>query len=266
MLVVGTVGAFYVWTGQNNLRAHEGLAALAVWSGLSGLEMVEISKGAFLMGSPDTEQYRNEGPQHTVNIRAFSMGKTEVTFAEYFWFAKATERNLPSDNGWGRGNRPVIYVTWGDANAYAEWLSEQAGEKYRLPTEAEWEYAARAGKQAKFSFGNDEAILGEYAWYRANSIGRTHEVGTREPNQWGLRDMHGNVGEWVQDCWNESYESAPDDERAWQAEEDGGVCRRRVFRGGSWVNDPRSLRSSRRDRLSAGNTTDDLGFRLAKDE
>ena len=148
---------------------------------------------------------------------------------------------------------------------YAAWLKERTKKDYRLPSEAEWEYAARAGTQTEFSFGGDAAMLGEYAWFNGNSAGKTHEVGTLKANPWGLHDMHGNVWEWVQDCWHPNYENAPDDGRAWEAE-DGRSCGQRVIRGGSWANDPRGLRSSNRLRFLADDRASNLGFRLAQDK
>jgi formylglycine-generating enzyme required for sulfatase activity len=227
--------------------------------------MVRIEPGTFLMGSAEGEGYADERPRHEVRIaRPFGMGRYPVTFEEYDAFAKATKRDLPGDQGWGRGRRPVIIVSWGNAVAYAQWLSEQTGRRYRLPSEAEWEYAARAGSQTRWSFGNEEGELGKYAWYSENSGRQTHPVGKKEPNPWGLYDVHGNVWEWVQDCWHESCQGAPNDGNAW-LEAGGGNCGRRVVRGGSWYDDPGTLRSATRTRLETVARISDLGFRLAQD-
>ncbi len=160
-------------------------------------EMVRIPAGEFLMGSPEDENGRwgDEGPQHKVQVETFAIGKYEVTFDEYDLFCEATNREKPDDNGWGRGKRPVINISWYDAAEYAKWLSEQTGKKFRLPTEEEWEYACRAGTTgSRFCQDNE---LSEYAWYYMNSDGRTHPVGEKKPNPWGLYDMLGNVWEWT---------------------------------------------------------------------
>jgi len=228
-------------------------------------EMVRIEPGSFLMGSAEGEGYDVERPQHEVRIaRPFGIGRYPVTFEKYDAFAKATQRELPGDQGWGRERRPVISVSWEDAVAYAQWLSEQTEKSYRLPTEAEWEYAARAGTSTAWSFGDDKQTLHEFAWYSKNAEGKTHPVGEKAANPWDLHDVHGNVWEWVQDCWHGGYEGAPKDGSAW-LEADGGNCGLRVVRGGSWNDEPVLLRSPDRFRLNAGNRNFDLGFRLAQD-
>jgi len=196
------------------------------------------------MGSPEDEpgRWQDEGPQHEVEVKAFSIGKYEVTFEEYDLFCEATGEKKPDDNGWGRGNRPVINVSWNDAVAYCEWLSEQTGEHYRLPTEAEWEYACRAGTQTRYSFGDDESQLGDYAWFDNNSDNQTHPVGEKLPNPWGLYDMHGNV--WELTCPGKD-----------------GPC---VLRGGSWSADPRWVRGAARPRAVPHYGYGAGGFRLAR--
>ena len=144
----------------------------------------------------------------------------------------------------------MINVSWDDAQAYVAWLSKETGQPYRLLSEAEWEYAARAGTTTRYSWGDDPPTP-EQANFGRN-VGKTTEVGTYPPNPWGLHDMHGNVWEWVEDCWNESYQGAPSDGSAWTS----GDCSRRVLRGGSWVNDPEYLRSADR-----GGTTPTTGQR-----
>ena len=232
-------------------------------------EMVRIPPGKFLMGSHETEAGRDadEGPQHEVTIRySFEIGKYAVTFDEYDVFAKVTQRKLPDDHGWERSKRPVINVSWSDAQAYVKWLSEQTGKQYRLPTEAEWEYAARAGTQTRYWWGD------EIGKNNANCTGcgsewdnqQTAPVGSFKANALGLHDTAGNVWEWTQDCWHKNYSGAPADGSAW-LEKGGGDCNRRMVRGGSWGSGPRSLRSAFR----FGNNTDDvdyfLGFRIARD-
>jgi len=207
---------------------------------------------------------KEEGPQHEVILRAFAIGKYPVTFEEFDKFAATTGRSLPRDWGWHRGIHPVIDVSWKDAAAYAKWLSEQTGKCYRLPSEAEWEYACRAGTRTPWSFGDKHADLAQCAWYWENSDERPHPVGEKNPNPWGLHDVHGNVWEWVQDCWHDNYEGAPTDGSAWKETNDGD-CSQRVVRGGSWGSAPGPLRSADRDRANAGARNGNLGFRLAQD-
>ena len=202
-----------------------------------------------------------EKPVHEVRVEAFELSKYEVTFEEYDRFVAATGRRAPGDRSWGRGRRPVINVSWKDAVAYTQWLSVKTGERYRLPSEAEWEYAVRAGSTTAFTWGDDSGHN------RANCHGcrsewdnkKTAPVGSFSPNGWGLHDMHGNVSEWVQDCWNFSYRGVSADASAWET----GDCERRVLRGGSWYDPPGNLRSARR-RFSAGRRYDYLGFRVAR--
>ncbi len=235
-------------------------------------EMVSIRAGCFQMGSPASEPQRfsDEGPQHKVCLKAFEIGKTEVTFTQYDAFAEATGRKKPGDEGWGRGNLPVIHVGWEDAVAYAHWLSELTGQTYRLPSEAEWEYAARAGTETPFWTGR--CINGDQANYDGrydyNSCGaktgvfrgKTVPVGSSPANPWGLHDVHGNVWEWVQDRWHRNYKGAPADGSAW----DRGDASARVLRGASWENVPWGLRSACRSRGSLGLRDGDTGFRLAR--
>lgn len=243
-------------------------------SGGNGPEMVEIPAGTFIMGSPESEpgRYSDEGPQRKVQVRSFALGKTEVTFDDYDRFAHATRRKRPADQGWGRGNRPVINVSLIDVLDYAEWLSEETGKRYRLPTEAEWEYAARAGTTTPFSTGDcintDQANYAgehEYADCRRakTDIFRktTMEVGSLQPNPWGLHDVHGNVWERVQDCYVDTYEGAPTDATPRDVK---GKCETWVLRGGSWNDQPRSVRSA--DRISAKSwlISSTVGFRLAR--
>lgn len=227
-------------------------------------EMVVMPAGSFQMGCVSGRgcEY-NELPVHSVRIESFELSKYEVTFEEYDAFTDATGRERADDEGWGRVRRPVINVSWHDAVAYTQWLSEQTGETYRLPSEAEWEYAARAGSTTKYSWGND---IGHN---RANCYGcgsrwdddnQTAPVGSFSANRWGLYDMHGNVSEWVQDCWNWNYRGAPYDESAWES----GDRSVRVFRGGSWHDLPVGLRSADRERTRPVVQGYGLGFRVAR--
>jgi formylglycine-generating enzyme required for sulfatase activity len=230
--------------------------------------MVVVPAGSFTMGSPASEAGRtnDEGPHRTVTIRQpFALGKFEVTFAE--WEACVAHggcpgNRSPGDGGWGKGQQPVINVSWDDAKQYVAWLSKKTGKSYRLLTEAEWEYAARAGGGGRWTFGDDEWRLVEYGWYSANSGIATQPVGGKAANAFGLHDMHGNVWEWVEDCWHDSYNGAPSDGAAWTTACTDGS--RRVLRGGSWELSPQNLRSA----LRFWNSTDfrdfNLGFRVGR--
>ena len=225
-------------------------------------QMVVIPAGSFMMGSPESEEgrYDGEGPAHRVEIgEPLAVGVYEVTFEE--WDACVAAGGCggyrPGDRGWGRGKRPVINVSWEDADSYVRWLSRKTGEEYRLLSEAEWEYAARAGTRTRYSFG--DAITESDANYGGN-IGKTQPAGSYRANGYGLYDMHGNVYEWVEDCWNGSYRGAPTDGKAWKS----GDCSRRVLRGGSWNFNPRNLRSANRNWFVTGIRSSNFGFRVAR--
>jgi formylglycine-generating enzyme required for sulfatase activity len=191
-------------------------------------------------------------------MTTFVIGKYEVTFEE--WDACVADGGCtrkPDDQGWGRGRRPVINVSWEDAQAYIAWLKKQTGKPYRLPSEAEWEYAARAGTTTRYRWG--DAIPPENANYGGN-VGQTTEVGRYPANVWGLHDTSGNVWEWVEDRYHGSYDGAPRDGSAWFT----GTESARVVRGGSWISEPRGLRSADRNRYEPGNRFDYLGFRVAR--
>jgi formylglycine-generating enzyme required for sulfatase activity len=202
------------------------------------MKLVLIRPGKFMMGSPDSEQGRasDEGPQHEVTIsKPFYIGVTEVTQAQY----EAVMGTNPSANK-GPTN-PVENVSWDEAVEFCRRLSEKTRKIFSLPTEAEWEYACRAGTQTRFSFGDSGSVLGDYAWYTSNSGGKTHPVGLKKPNPWGLYDMHGNVLEWCAD-WYGSYSSGPSTDP--QGATSGND---RVIRGGSWRGDgPVYMRCARR--------------------
>jgi formylglycine-generating enzyme required for sulfatase activity len=219
-------------------------------------EMVPIEPGSFTMGSEDED---SEKPPHSVTIGyRFAMGKYPLTFAEYDAFCEATDRQKPDDRGWSRERRPVINVSWEDAKAYVQWLSETTGKPYRLPSEAEWEYCCRAGTTTKYSCGDHitdkDANVG-------GKVGKTSEVGVYPANPWGLHDMHGNVLEWVEDDWHENYEGALYDGSAWSEEgEQGG----RVMRGGSWSSAGYYARSANRLGQLGGGGNFNSGFRVAR--
>jgi formylglycine-generating enzyme required for sulfatase activity len=227
-------------------------------------EMVVVPAGEFMMGWPDTEKgySDNEGPQHKVTIaRPFAVARFELTFAE--WDYCVADGDCPRGiraSGWGRGRQPAVNVSWDDAQRYVAWLSRKTGKSYRLLSEAEWEYAARAGTTTRYSFADDEAELGQYAWYGGNSDKQAHPVGEKAPNAFGVFDMHGNVWEWVEDCYHDDYEGAPVDGAAWTT----GGCGFRVVRGGSWGSDPQYLRATNRLRNPTVNQFNYVGFRAGR--
>ncbi|GAA5525410.1 serine/threonine-protein kinase PknD [Microbulbifer aestuariivivens] len=243
---------------QERARLAENLKRL-----LAGNAMVSIPGGSFLMGSNSGKSA--ETPVHRVALKPFKMSQYEVTFAQYDAFAAATGRAKPDDSGWGRGKRPVIGVSWEDATAYARWLSKQTGQQFRLPSEAEWEYAARAGSDNKYSWGSSISC-GNARWshHADGECGKdrgTVPVGSFAANAFGLYDMHGNVWEWTQDCWNATYNGAPSHGEA----RTDGDCSQHAVRGGSWLNGMEYLRSASRVRYSSADDDRDLGFRLAQD-
>jgi formylglycine-generating enzyme required for sulfatase activity len=229
-----------------------------------GMKLVLISAGEFLMGSAkadDPDAYEDEQPRHRVRIsQPFYLGQTEVTQGQY----RAVTGHNPSLFK-ASDDLPVENVSWNDAVAFCEKLNAMekgslAGAIYRLPTEAEWEYACRAGSTTRYSFGNDAASLGEFAWYFENTGGKTHPVGQKRPNAFNLFDMHGNVYEWCQDGYQADYyrespaADPPGPSRAWD----------RVIRGGCWDDLPRYARSAYRFRYTPGFQIHNLGFRLAR--
>ena len=222
-------------------------------------ELMVIPAGRFIMGSPAGEQTFGDYPQHEVAVRSpLAVGKYEVTFSEWDVCVAANGcAQRPSDEGWGRGRRPVIRVTWRDAQQYVTWLSNLTGQRYRLLTEAEWEYAARAGTTEAYAFG--ASIAPQQANFGLN-IGRTQEVGSYPANRFGLHDMHGNVLEWVEDVYRDSYVGAPRD--ASLAVSSGRTSR--VLRGGSWLSPLGDLRSARRHWQEPGQQFHTDGFRVAR--
>jgi formylglycine-generating enzyme required for sulfatase activity len=213
--------------------------------------MVVVPPGEFVMGSPEDEpgHDRKEGPQHEVAIeRSFAVSEFEVTFDEWAYCAsfRSCQNQKRQDEGWGEGNRPVIKVSWDDARDYAAWLSTHTGRPYHLLSEAEWEYAARAGSKSAYSWGNDggsgnaDCDRCGSRWDKAT----TAPVGSFSANAFGLYDMHGNVWEWVEDCWHDTYDGAPSDGSAWTASCD--KADQHVVRGGSWEDTVVDLRAAAR--------------------
>ena len=258
-------------------------------------EMVVVPEGSFRMGSPESEEGRwdDEGPVHRVAIGyRLAVGVHEVTRGEFARFVEATGRSMGNvcwawegdewkersgrhwrNPGFGQTDgHPVVCVSWDDAKAYVRWLSGETGEAYRLLSESEWEYVARAGTgtarywgesergQCRYANGADAST--DFGWRTGCNDGhaRTSPVGSYEANGYGLHDVLGNVWEWVEDCWNDSYRGAPEDGSAWVS----GDCERRVLRGGSWINRPENLRSAERGRNTSGYRSNNFGFRVAR--
>jgi formylglycine-generating enzyme required for sulfatase activity len=231
-------------------------------------EMVPIPGGTFTMGSPATEAGRkdDEGPPHEVKIAPFWMGKHEVTWDEYDRYAfgpraipkqpidgpvvvtSPTPPYADESHGYGKGRQPAIAITWHAAVGYCRWLSEKTGKTYRLPTEAEWEFAARAGSKTPWSFGADGAKSGEYAWSTENSDAKPHPVGKKKPNPWGLHDMHGNVAEWCLDQYDPNYYRTLDLKKIALGPVllPGEKRYSHVVRGGTWDDEVGRLRSAAR--------------------
>ena len=227
--------------------------------------MIVVPAGKFIMGSPESEPDRNasEGPPHEVTItKPFAVSKFEVTFEEWdACVAAATCPRVPDH--WGRGTMPVINASWNDAKQYVGWLSQLTGADYRLLTEAEWEYAARAGAKTRYSWG-DQPSAGDANCDGCGSkwdLQQTSPVGSFKPNEFGLYDMHGNVWEWVEDSWHENYDVAPTDGSVWLR---GGDPNYRIVRGGSWRNESEHVRVAARFKRNANVRFDTLGFRVAR--
>ena len=262
-------------------------------------EMVVVAAGEFTMGASDG--MTNARPVRDVRVARFALGRYEVTRNQYaaflsatsyvvgggcyvnddqgnaIWDATASWRTPGFDQG---GDHPVVCVSWRDAQAYLRWLSEGTGREYRLPSEAEWEYSARAGTRTRWYWGRSATLqcvlsnggdrtldlrLGNWRWAVAacqDDAAYTAPIGSYEPNAFGLSDMLGNVWEWTEDCWHENYRGAPRDGSAWTS---GGDCRSRVLRGGSWQDSPRRLRSDLRNRYDAGRRSlSSVGFRVVR--
>ena len=231
-------------------------------------DMVIVPAGSFTMGPPADEEGRgsNEGPQHQVTIsQSFAVGKYEVTRGQFEAFVDATRHDAGSarlDPGFTQTDaHPVVSVSWNDAKAYVNWLSARTGQNYRLLSEAEWEYVARAGTTTTYHFGN--TISSNQANYRPSE--GTVEVGSYPANAFGLHDVHGNVWEWVEDCWHNDYMGAPTDSSAWVSDcDDDDDEDLRVLRGGSWISGTWNLRSANRGGNDARHRFNYNGFRIAR--
>ena len=224
---------------------------------------IALPRGSFFMGSDDPESNMKEKPRHEVHINYdIEMCRYLVTVEDYMLYAQATGVEVPEERHEHLGHDvPVRRVRWTEAKAYCAWKSERESCLYRLPTEAEWEYACRAGSKGKYCFGDDVSLLDEYAWYSENSEGVTHNVGTKKPNAWGLYDMHGNIWEWCSDIYSGSYKRTPRDGSAYKGNDDKG----RVLRGGSWKAAAEKCTSSNRINLGAAGKNYFIGFRVVRE-
>lgn len=230
-------------------------------------ELVVIPEGRFLMGSPAGAGTENERPQHAVTIaKRFALGRFPITRHEFALFVRATGYRVTTawrDPGFDQTDRdPVVEIGWLDAEAYVHWLADRTRQDYRLPSEAEWEYAARAGRQAEYWWGDDAALAPAYANLEGEDDGfaNTAPVDSFKPNPFGLFDMAGNTWQWTADCYNDDYRGAPSDGTAWLT----GDCGKRMVRGGSWY-DPRSaLRAANRTANLIADHDANVGFRIAR--
>jgi len=256
---------------------------------LGNMAFVYVEPGKFKMGSPESEADRyDDEKQHEVEIKkGFWIGQFEVTFDQYDAFTKEMHRAQARDlSNWGRGDHPAIYIKWFYAHEFAKWMSRKTGHKYRLPTEAEWEYVARAGTTTAFSFGEhvggmnnhsffkrlldsgmdqdkidaERALIDQYAWYGMNAGQQTHPVGQKKPNPWGLYDIHGNVWEWTCSVYTEDYSSSE------TCVEDEKSNERRSVRGGSWQFYAKGMRSADRRFFVPVLRLPYIGFRLVRED
>ena len=231
--------------------------------GRNGPAMIKVPAGTYRMGGPSAIISADEVPRHEVTIASFMVGVYEVTLDEYLSFARATRRKKPKKTDWDRKTYPVVDVTWDDALAYTRWLSKQTGKRYRLLSEAEWEYVARAGTRTSFWWGTKPGVGNAHCFDCKSdySISKPAKVGTYKPNPFGLYDTAGNVFEWVHDCYHRSYRDAPDDGSVWE----GGDCEVRIVRGGAYRSPADSMRVENREKFKSEKGQYNVGFRVARD-
>jgi formylglycine-generating enzyme required for sulfatase activity/serine/threonine protein phosphatase PrpC len=230
-------------------------------SGGKAPAMVVIAAGKFNMGSTSSKN-SNERPRHEVSVEQFAVSKNEITFAEYDAFAKATGRKVPDSLYMDRATAPVIFVSWDDAYYYTKWLSEETGEKYRLLSEAEWEYMASTGKKSPFWWGYKEEPNRAHCFGCGTGLDprKPTKVGSFGANAFGVHDSAGNVSEWVHDCWHPNYKGAPTDAEVWE----GGDCSYRSVRGGAYSTPPQSIQNQKRDKFKSDKAYDHIGIRVAR--
>ena len=231
-------------------------------SGGKGPLMVVVPAGEFLMGSTSSKN-SDERPRHKVTVEQFAVSQYEVTFADYDLFAKAEGRKIPDSLYLDRENHPVIFVSWDDAYYYTKWLSKETGQKYRLASEAEWEYMASTGKKTTFWWGYDEEPNRAHCFGCGTNLDprKPTKIGSFEPNPFGIYDTSGNVSEWVHDCWHKNYNDAPETAEVWE----GGDCSYRIVRGGAYSTPPQSIRNAKRDKFKSDKTYDHVGIRVVRE-
>ena len=228
-----------------------------------GPQMISIPAGKFRMGNASGLISPDEAPRHAVEVPAFAMSVYEVTYAEYDVFARATGRKQPDSSGWDRKTHPVNNVSWDAALAYTRWLSKQTGKKYRLPSEAEWEYAARAGTRSSFWWGTSKGSGNAHCFDCGSDLNtnKPAKVGSYKANQFGLFDTAGNLYEWVHDCYHRNYQGAPTDGSVWE----GGDCSVRVVRGGAFRSPASSMRVENREKFPSGKGQYNVGIRVVRE-
>ena len=228
-----------------------------------GPAMINVAAGTYRMGGASAIVSADEVPRHNVTIKPFAVGIYEVTFAEYYKFAGNTGREKPKNNGWDIKNHPVVDVTWDDALAYTRWLSKQTGKRYRLLSESEWEYVARAGTRQSFWWGSKSGTGNAHCFDCKSdySTSKPAKVGIYKPNKFGLYDTAGNVYEWVHDCYHRNYKDAPNDGSVWE----GGDCDVRVVRGGAYGSPASSMRVENRENFKSDKGQYNVGFRVARE-
>jgi len=232
-------------------------------AGGRGPTMIKVPAGTFRMGGASSIVAPDEVPRHDVNVGSFMVSIYEVTFAEYNQFAKATGRRQPGNSGWDVKTHPVIDVSWDDALAYTRWLSKQTGKRYRLLSEAEWEYVARSGTTTSYWWGIKPGVGNAHCFDCKSdfSTSKPARVGTYKPNAFGVYDTAGNVFEWVHDCFHRNYNDAPNDGSVWE----GGDCDVRVVRGGAYRSPANSMRAENREKFKSGKGQYNVGIRVARD-
>ena len=232
-------------------------------SGGVGPVMIALPGGKFRMGGASAIVAPDETPRHTVTVRPFAVSIYEITFEDYYRFAKATGRSRPDNNGWDIKTHPVVDVSWNDAIAYTEWLSKQTGKTYRLLSEAEWEYAARGGTTSSYWWGPKPGSNNAHCFDCKSeyNTSKPAKIGTYESNPFGLYDTAGNVYEWVHDCYHRNYNDAPTDGSVWQ----GGDCSVRVVRGGAYRSPANSMRVENRETFKSDKGQYNVGIRVARD-
>lgn len=283
-----------VWAQQHAPQTVPALGQHIEYRNFLGMQFVELPAGHFYMGAckfvagqkssaescpsgagTDPEAYDDEIPQHRVDVRRFQLARHATTLGQYLRYLQASQPDQAltaefRQANFGQGEQtPVVWVSWFEAQEFIAWLNrtKPASDRgvYRLPSEAQWEYAARAGTITRYYFGDaPDHQLGWSAWYDKNAGNRQRAVGSKRPNAWGLHDMLGNVWEWTQDCWHEDYRGAPQDGSAW-LEAAGGECQRRVVRGGSWYDVSLYLRASQRFGDAATRRINYTGFRVLRE-